>query len=101
MRQRVAEHLLRSDPLGPMVRVRVDLHGVSIFGPGDRRTLIRWDAITSIEAGDGVVVRSPTAELTLPPRAFGLDPSHLAARLESAKSIIDRPDVIGELSGSS
>ncbi len=81
-----------------MVRVRVDLHGVSIFGPGDRRTLIRWEAITSIEAANGVVVRSQGAELTIPPRAFGVDPSQLASRLEAAKSIVDRPDVIGELS---
>lgn len=81
-----------------MVRVRVDLHGVSIFGPGDRRTLIRWEAITSIEAANGVVVRSQGAELTIPPRAFGVDPPQLASRLEAAKSIVDRPDVIGELS---
>jgi hypothetical protein len=82
-----------------MVRVRVDLHGVSIFGPGDRRTLIRWEAITSIEVADGVLVRSQGAELTIPPRAFGLEAAHLAARLEAGKSIVDRPDVIGELSG--
>lgn len=80
------------------LRLRVDLHGVSVFGPGESRTLIRWEWVTGIEVtDDGVVVRSPQARLTFPPGAFGLDPPVLAQRLQQARSIVDRPDVIGQL----
>lgn len=98
MRERVAEHRVVSDRPGRGLRLRVDLHGVSVFGPGDLRTLIRWEWISGIDAtDDGVVVRSPRAELTFPPGAFGLQPAALADRLRRARSITERPDLIGEL----
>lgn len=96
-RERVAEHHLTGRPAGDL-RVRVDLHGVSVFGPGEDRTLIRWEWIRGIEAGPGgVVVSSAEAELTLPLGAFGLAPTDLARRLEQARSITTRPEVIGAL----
>lgn len=98
-RERVAEHHLTGRPAGDL-RLRVDLHGVSVFGPGEDRTLIRWEWIRAIEAGlGGVVVRSAEAELTLPLGAFGLAPAELARRLERARSISERPEVIGALAG--
>lgn len=100
MRERVAEHVLRPRPLAPPVRVRVDLHGVSVFGPGSRRTLIRWEWMIEIAVEDSVVVRAANAEIRLPRESFALSPDALAARLEEARSIERRPDVIGELAGS-
>lgn len=100
MAQRVAEHVVRSRMLGPKIRFRVDLHGVSVFGPGDRHTLIRFEWLEGIdvdEAGAGVVVRSARDTITLPPGAFGLSPPELAKCLEDARSIHLRPDVIGQL----
>lgn len=92
---RVAEDLVRA---GGGTRLRVDLHGVSTFGPGDSRTLIRWEWITTIETpGDGVVVRSAQAALTFPPGAFGKKPRELAELLDKAKSITERADVIATL----
>lgn len=96
----VAEHQVRSGRFGRRLRVRVDLHGVSVFGPGPRRTLIRWEWVEDISVDRGVIVRSPDDRLTLPPGAFGLAPDVLAAELERARSIVDRADVIGGLSGS-
>jgi len=96
----VAEHQLRSGRFGPKQRVRVDLHGVSVFGPGARRTLIRWEWMEGISVDGGVVVRSADDRLSLPPGAFGLAPEALAAELERARSIVHRPDVIGSLRGS-
>lgn len=93
----MAEWVSRARPLGPRLTVRVDLHGVSLFGPGEQRTLIRWEWMTDITAGDGVVVRGSNAEITLPARAFGMEPAALAERLEAARSIVSRPEVIGEL----
>ncbi|MDP8936269.1 MAG: hypothetical protein M3O23_00680 [Actinomycetota bacterium] len=100
MASTVAEHQIRSRRFGPRQRVRVDLHGVSVFGPGSRRTLIRWEWMEAITVDGGVVVRSTAEQLTLPPGAFGLAPEALAAQLERARSIVHRPDVIGSLSGS-
>ncbi len=100
MRATVAEDQVRSGRLRPRQRVRVDLHGVSVFGPGRQRTLIRWEWMEDISVDRGVVVRSANARLTLPPGAFGLAPEVLAAQLERARSIVERPDVIGALSGS-
>ena len=97
---RAAEDVLRSSGLGPSLRLRVDLHGVSVFGPGPRRTLIRWEWVETISVDGGVVVRSAADRLTLPPGAFGLTPDALAAELERARSIVHRPDVIGSLRGS-
>ena len=95
----VAEHHVRSGRFGPKRRLRVDLHGVSVFGPGRRRTLIRWEWVEAISVDGGVVVRSPDGHLVLPPGAFGLAPDALAAELERARSIVHRPDVIGSLRG--
>ncbi len=100
MAQRVAEHVVRPRRLGPKIRFRVDLHGVSVFGPGDRHTLIRFEwleTITVDEAGGGVEVRSASDTITFPPGAFGLPPAELAQCLEDARSIHRRPDVIGQL----
>ena len=98
MAGRVAEHVLRSRPFGPKVRVRVDLHGVSVFPAKGRHTLIRWEWMEQIGVEGGVVVRSSNEEIRLPPAAFGLDPHALAERLTEAGSITRRPDVIASLS---
>ena len=95
---RVAEHVLRTRPFGPKVRLRVDLHGVSLFPPRGGHTLIRWEWIEQIEVDGGVVVRSATDEIRLPPGAFGLEPPALAERLRAAGAIATRSDVISELS---
>jgi hypothetical protein len=95
--QRVADFVVRKRPFGPKVVVRVDLHGISSFGPGDGRTLIRWEWIEDIAVDGGVVVRSAHDRVELPPGAFGLDPETLARRLDTARSIVHRTDVIAEL----
>ena len=104
MASTVAEHQVRSGRFGSKRRIRVDLHGVSVFGPGSRRTLIRWEWVEAISVGEGVnggvVVASPDDRLTLPPGSFGLAPEVLAGELERARSIVHRPDVIGSLSAS-
>jgi hypothetical protein len=100
MASTVAEHLVGSGWFKPKRRVRVDLHGVSVFGPGSRRTLIRWEWVEDIsvpEGDGGVVVRSADDRLTLPPGSFGLPADALAAQLDRARSIVHRPDVIGTL----
>lgn len=97
MSQRVAEHVMRPSRFGSKVLLRIDLHGVSRFGPGDHRTLIRWEWIESIDVNSGVVVRSADEEVLLPSGAFGLDPDALAAELETARGIQDRPEIIGRL----
>lgn len=85
------------DVVGP-ARLRVDLHGVSSFGPGDRRTLIRWEWIAGIDHDTaGVEVRSATARVDLPAGAFGRAPEELAVLLERGRSITERPDVIAAL----
>ena len=95
---RVAEHVMRSRMFGPRIRFRVDLHGVSSFGPGEERTLIRWEWIETIAVGDeSVVVTSSNEEVTFPSGAFGFAPPDLAERLEAARSITRRPEIIGEL----
>jgi len=99
MEQRVAEHVMRAKRFGPKMLLRVDLHGVSQFGPGDSRTLIRWEWIESIAIDKGVVVRSATEAVVMPSGAFGLDSGDLAGQLESARSIHARPDIIGRLAG--
>ena len=99
MARRVAEHIVRLRPFGPKLRLRVDLHGVSAFGPGEEHVLIRWEWIRSVGVDRGVVVRSEDREIRLPPGAFGLEPEDLAGRLLAACSIHDRPDIIGGLGG--
>jgi hypothetical protein len=97
--QRVAEHLMRVRRFGPKVIFRVDLHGVSCYGPKDRRTVIRWEWVEAIDVhDDGVEIRSASDRLTIPAGAFGFDPAGLGQRLEEARSITRRPEIIGELS---
>jgi hypothetical protein len=99
MAQRVAEHVMRPRRFGPKILFRVDLHGVSMYGPGDRRTMIRWEWIEGISAREGGVdVRSASDQVTLPAGAFGFEAGALADRLEEARSITRRPEIIGELS---
>ena len=97
MAHRVAEHVVRRRRLGPKVLLRVDLHGVSAYGPGRRHTLIRWEWISEIAVDTGVTVRSTGDAIELPPGAFGLDAPTLAERLERARAIEHRPDVIAAL----
>ncbi len=98
MAMRVAEHVMRSRLFGPKIRFRVDLHGVSTFGPGDARTLIRWEWIDTIEVKEGqAVVSSAKDRVAFPSGAFGFSAPDLAERLEKARSITRRPEVIGEL----
>jgi hypothetical protein len=99
MASRVAEHVMRPTRFGAKVLLRVDLHGVSQFGPGDERTLIRWEWIETIQAENGVVVRSASEAVLFPSGAFGLAPGTLAEQLESARSIQNRSDIIGLLAG--
>jgi hypothetical protein len=97
--QRVAEHVVRGRLFGPKRLLRVDLHGVSSFGAGDDRVLIRWEWIEGIETErGGVVVRGADDSIVLPDGAFGLGPAGLAEELESARSITNRSDVIRRLS---
>ena len=96
--QRVAEHVMRSRRFGPKVLFRVDLHGVSMFGPGESHTAIRWEWIEAISVeGAAVQVRSAKDSVTMPTGAFGFDSDALAKRLEEARSITRRPEIIGEL----
>jgi len=98
MLQRVAEHVIRPRRFGPKLLLRVDLHGVSSNGPGDQRTAIRWEWIEDITVGeDSVEVRSATDTVRFPSGAFGFDPAALGQRLQEARSITRRPEIIGEL----
>ncbi|MGH9166184.1 MAG: hypothetical protein ACRDZW_11855 [Acidimicrobiales bacterium] len=99
--RRVAEHTMRTRLLGPKRRVRVDLHGVSSFGPGpDEHTLIRWERIEDVTVGSsGVDVVAATATVTLPPGAFGLSSEALAHELRLAATHEERGDVIARLAG--
>ena len=89
---------MRTRRFGPKVLYRVDLHGVSTFGPGDQRTLIRWEWMEAISVEDDtVVVTSANDRVVLPSGVFGFEPQPLAQRLEEARSITRRPEIIGEL----
>ena len=96
-RRAAAEHTVRSRPGGSQLRLRVDLHGVSVFGPGEERTLIRWEWVQSITVGAGVDVRSAQAAVHFPPGAFGLAPDVLCSLLETGRQLEWRSDVITEL----
>jgi hypothetical protein len=97
--QRVAEHVVRGRLFGPKRLLRVDLHGVSEFGAGDERALIRWEWVEGIEIERGsVVVRAAEESIVLPDGAFGLGVRELAEELEKARGITDRSDVIRRLS---
>ncbi len=95
---RVAEHVVRSGLFGPKLRVRVDLHGVSLFGAEGRHTLIRWEWIESIDVDNGVVVRAANAGITFPPGSFRRPPAQLADQLREAVGIDRRAEVIASLS---
>ena len=97
----MVEETIRSGRFGSTIRLRIDLHGVSSFGPGKHHTAIRWEWIERITpAQHGVVVVSDAHEIVLPSGTFGLEPAVLAERLEQAGSIFDRADIIAELSRS-
>ena len=97
MSLRAAEDVLRASRFGTDLRLRVDLHGVSVLGPGEERTLIRWEWIEDIHLDDGVEVRSATSQVRFPPGAFRVAPEVLVALLEQARSIEHRPGVIDQL----
>ncbi len=98
MAHRVAEEVVRPRRLGPKVLLRVDLHGVSRFGPrSGNHTLIRWEWIENIAVEDGVTVRSAGESVNFPPGVFGLQSEVLAERLEAARGIDQRTDVIASL----
>ena len=90
--------MVRAGRLGPKLRMRVDLHGLSTFGPGTHHALIRWEWVTEISHSQhGVVVDSPNAQIVFPTGVFGLEPAALAELLEQARSIFKRGDIIEEL----
>ena len=98
MAPRVAEHVVRGRLFGPSRLLRVDLHGVSEFGAGDERALIRWEWVDTIEVdGDSVVVRGADEAIVMPSGSFGLPTEELAGELERARAIHNRSDVIGRL----
>jgi hypothetical protein len=97
--QRVAEHVVRGRLFGPKRLLRVDLHGISMFGAGDEKALIRWEWIEAIEVDRaGVVVRGADDSITLPDGSFGFGSQELAGELERARNIRVRSDVIRRLS---
>jgi len=95
---RVAEFFMRPGPFSRKLKYRVDLHGVSVFGPGDEHALIRWEWITEFKLDAGVLVTGSNAQVKFPPGVFGLTPESLLGLLEQARSIQDRGSVIGRLS---
>jgi hypothetical protein len=89
---------VRGRLFGPKRLLRVDLHGVSAFGAGDERALIRWEWIEAIEVErDTVLVRGAEDTIVLPSGSFGLEAETLADELEQARAIHKRSDVIGRL----
>lgn len=100
MAQRVAEHVVRGRLFGPKRLVRVDLHGVSMFGAGAAKSLIRWEWMEGIEVERGaVVIRSADDSIAIPDGCFGLGLRELADELQRARNIRTRSDVIRHLSG--
>jgi len=95
---RVAEFSMRARPFSRRLKYRVDLHGVSVFGPGDAHSLIRWEWITTFKLEAGVVVTGNNTQVKFPPGVFGLTPETLLGLLEQARSIQERGSVIGRLS---
>jgi hypothetical protein len=95
---RVAEHVVRGRLFGPSRLLRVDLHGVSEFGAGDERALIRWEWVEAIEVEKGsVLVRGAEESILMPSGAFGMAAEELASELERARAIHNRSDVIARL----
>jgi hypothetical protein len=100
MGARVVEEVVRVGRSGPVQRLRIDLHGISSFGPGEHHSLIRWERLCEISAdAHGVTVSSPTGRIVLPTGVFGIRPVDLAEKLEEARSIFKRPDVLASLIG--
>lgn len=97
MGSRVAEYVVRKRPFGRSLRLRVDLHGVSVFGPGGRHQVMRWEWIERIAVDDGVVVSGGGNRIHLPAGAFGVTPAALAECLRDAGDIDARTDAIGRL----
>ncbi len=90
---------MRRRLFGPKRLLRVDLHGVSEFGAGGEKSLIRWEWVEDITVdGGSVVVRGAADSIVLPPGSFGLEAGRLAGELQRARAIRDRSDVIGRLS---
>lgn len=90
--------MVRGRLFGPDRLLRVDLHGVSEFGAGDERALIRWEWVETVEVGRGsVVVRGAEEAIVMPSGAFGLGAAELAEELERARAIHHRSDVIARL----
>ena len=101
MGKRVAESVVRRRPFGRAQRVRVELHGVSIIGPGDRREVMRWEWVESVAAEDGAVVLAGDGKrLLLPAGAFGLTAEALAGHLRRAGDSDERTEVISVLGSS-
>ena len=98
MGRRSVEQRIRSSG-GEALVLRVDLHGVSVSSPGGDRTAIRWEWIEEIVAGPDTVVKAASGTITIPGGTFGMAPEVLAARLDEARSIARRTDVIQQLSG--
>ncbi len=71
---------------------------MSVSSPGGERTAIRWEWIDDIAAGEETVVHAARGTITIPAGTFGLAPDILAARLDEARSIARRTDVIQQLS---
>lgn len=92
---------MRNGRFGRRRRYRVDLHGVSVFGPGQEHTLIRWERVESIsaDASGCASVVSATAQVVFPRGAFGMDAGTLVEHLEAARSIERRGEVIAQLAG--
>ncbi len=89
---------MRRRLFGPRRLLRVDLHGVSAFGAGDERSLIRWEWVEGIGVERGsVVVRGAEGAIVLPQGAFGMEAEQLAQELERARAIQNRSDVIRRL----
>lgn len=101
MGSRVAEVVVRKRPFGRAQRLRVDLHGVSVFGPGDQHQVMRWEWIEHITVDGGVIVAGGGNQIVLPAGAFGLEPDTLAACLREADSIDGRTEAIGRLNAAS
>jgi hypothetical protein len=96
----VVEAMIREGRFGPVRRLRIDLHGISTFGPGRHHSLIRWERLCELSAdAHGVTASSPTAQIVLPAGLFGCNPVELSEKLEHARSIFERADVLAELSG--
>lgn len=98
MGRRWVEQTIRSAS-GESEVLRIDLHGVSVSAPGGSRTAVRWEWIEDITVGDDtVVVSAASGTITIPKGTFGLLPEVLAGRLDLARSITERTDVIQQLS---